>query len=349
MRSRFVAAVLGGAILVAGCGPSAAGQTATPPSTTGSDPTAPATVPPATPTPPTSPAPSIPTARAITSTGAVDLAGAFDLTATRDELWVRDADSVHRIDRETLEVDETVHIPEDFGPFAIAGDAVWITAFDQNELVAYGISSGDELVRVPVGLHPNVVFEAAGSVWGYNPHGRFIERIDPQALETAFEWDLPALLGPATATLTAAAVWFGGYDLQRLIAIDPETNGVAASIMVPIRPCGASAFPSFILGSECGSEDVVMVDAAAGEVLATLALPGVPYGWIHVGDLAWTTLAPGPDQPATRLVGFDPTTLEPRDAVEAGAPIQAAVVAFDALWVSTDAGVLRFALSDLGG
>lgn len=348
MRSRLVTAALVGAVVLVGCGRSAAPPTASAPAATGATSTAEPATPTATAAPTSTVAPSLPTPRAITVTGTLELAGALDLTATEDELWVRDADSVHRIDRATLDLDETVRIPEDFGPFAIAGDAVWITAFELNELAAYSIATGKVVARIPVGLHPNVVFGAAGSVWGYNLHGRFIERVDPQARETAFEWDLPALLGPATTPLTAGAVWFGAYDLNRLIAIDPDTNEVAANMMVPIRPCGASAFPTFILGTECGTEDVVMVDAA-GEVLATLALPGVPGGWSHVGGLAWTTIAPSAEELATGLAGFDPETLEPRDAVEVGAPIQAAVVAFDALWVSTDAGVLRFALSELGG
>jgi hypothetical protein len=242
-----------------------------------------------------------------------------------------------------------VRIAEDFGPFAIAGDAVWITAFEDNQLVAYGIATGDELVRIPVGLHPNVVFEADGSVWGYNLHGRFIERIDPKRLETVAEWDVAAMIGPADAPLTDAAIWFGAYDLQRLIAIDPATNGVAASVEVPIQPCGATVFPSFVLGSGCGSKAVVRVDATAGTVLPAESLLGVPYGWAHVGGLAWTTLAPGDDLPTTRFVGFDAETLLPRDAVDVGAEIRSVAVAFDALWVSTDRGVLRFELGALQG
>jgi YD repeat-containing protein len=270
------------------------------------------------------------------------------LVATDDAFWVRDADSVHRIDRDTLEADASVRIPEDFGPFAIAGDAIWITAFDKNELAAYDVATGKVIVRIPVGLHPNVVFEAAGSVWGYNLHGRFIERVDPERRETSFEWDAASLLAPATTPLTDDAIWFGAYDLQRLIAINPTTNGVAANIKVPIQPCGASVFPSFVLGA-CDSKAVVRVDAEAGTVLATEGLPGVPGGWLLIGGLAWTTLPPANDMPTSRLVGFDPETLEPHEAVDLGSPIRGMVVASDALWVTTEEGILRFELSELGG
>lgn len=351
MQTAMVRAAIVAALVAAGCGGAApgSGSTATSASVPAStlapaSPTAHAT-----PAATRTPAPSIPTGRPIQPTGQVDLTGALNMVVAGDELWVRDADSVHRIDPDALEVVETVRVPVAFEHFAIAGDAVWITDLEGNAVVGYAVATGEEVARIPVGASPNMVFAAAGSIWGSNLRGHWIERIDPEGRASMFEWDDAALAGPVVAAPTADAVWFTAYDSQRLIAIDPDTNGLAASIKVPVHPCGATVFPSFILGTACFSKATVRVDPATGTVLGTHSMPAHTYSWYRAGGLFWSIQAPGHDAPTRILGGFDPATLEQRDAVDVGAAIQGVAITFDALWISTKEGVLRFDLSELEG
>jgi len=119
--------------------------------------------------------------------------------------------------------------------------------------------------------------------------------------------------------VTADAVWVGSTGPDAVNRIDPATNTLAASVVVPGRPCaGLAAGSGSLWVPLCGPKPALArIDLATGRVLAVLDIgPAAPESGIAAGpDAVWLII----DKSAT-LVRIDPAdnSVRQRIAVPAG-------------------------------
>jgi YVTN family beta-propeller protein len=87
--------------------------------------------------------------------------------------------------------------------------------------------------------------------------------------------------GPGYATFAYGRVWVGNHGDDTVVAIDPATNEIAQTVMVPGEPTGISAgFGSIWTFTPVGGGRIRRIDPKAGKVVASIrvASPGGPLG-----------------------------------------------------------------------
>lgn len=303
----------------------------------------------------------LPSPRLVRPVATIDLPGAGEFGATDDGVWVQAGRKLHRIDPETNTVVETLAFDHEFAGAAFTEGAVWLPEFDADTIHRYDRQTGSLVASVPVGLHPNAIVVAHGSVWSWNRHGRWVMRIDPATNEVVMDWPKGVALADPIVEPGAGTVWTEAVDARRLVGIDAATNEVAANIRFPFPPCASALVGGRVWAFACddsGVSGLAIADMTASRIPIdrTMALPGYSGGLMEIGDLVWTGLRGTPDGRAEVLAGLDPKTGEVVAAAAVANPTAEGAVefqpygsslAFGAVWISTDQGVLRLAPEDL--
>jgi hypothetical protein len=270
----------------------------------------------------------------------IDLLGTNLLTpaieAGEGALWVAWSKGLFRIDpvTENVEtiVDTLVGATEMYGRLAVGEGAVWLLD-NQSSLIRIDPTSNTVSHTIELEGKPWSVEVGAGSVWvlveaepdptddpiassGRVPrYGRLL-RIDPETLEVTSSTTISDMLLPGVAGKALGfgegALWI--TEMGYLTRIDPDSNSIVASILVPGTGCGPLA---------------------------------IGFG----GGKVWTTKAghPGPS-----LVAIDPGTNEATAAVWIQEPEGGGGSIFnitgtdDAIWVTRMASLLqRVSITDI--
>ncbi|MGH2454802.1 MAG: RNA polymerase sigma factor [Candidatus Limnocylindria bacterium] len=183
--------------------------------------------------------------------------------------------------------------------------------------------------------------------------------------------------GPCAATATIGAgpdtVWAGvaepagepgGPGSGVVVGIDPSSNEVIMTVRPASLPCGGLAAD---LGSvwvsacpDARQASIVRIDRAAGGSSASIQLDGFAGDPVLREGLVWVPVVEASDPFGSgpgSVVAFDVQTGSATDAIRLGADVPvhgttaaAAVIAFDALWITGDGGeLLRIPLAGLDG
>ena len=186
-----------------------------------------------------------------TVVGTIDVHGRA-MAAGDSAIWLADdlTDSVHRIDPRMRAVADTIDLPAETGPSAIA------------------------------------VFE--GSAWTANNLASTVSRIDTSSLRLVVE--AVALPAPPTALAAAASgVWVVAESADVLYRIDPATNRVASQQPVCDGPTRVVAAESWVWVACDGDRVVWRIGVAGGEPVVT-KLDGLPGALAQDGDQLWVAI-----------------------------------------------------------
>ncbi len=110
--------------------------------------------------------------------------GAYDLAGGLGAVWLVTVDensysTLRRIDPATNHVTATHVLDSSAGGFAVGDRSIWVSMYSDNQVERIG-PRGHVLARINVGLQPQYIHLAFGSVWVSNHHGRSVTRIDPR-------------------------------------------------------------------------------------------------------------------------------------------------------------------------
>ena len=270
------------------------------------------------------------------ATGAIDDEVSEVPTPTRvaasdDAIWVTSADtnSVSRIDVSSNELRNTLRVGD--GPSGIAFGAgdVWVANTLAGTVSRIDPDSND-LVGEPirVGNSPTAVTFGEGSIWVTNVDDASVSRIDPAdgSVET---FDVGAA-GRGIAA-GAGAIWIGDSAQNRVVRLDPKTNGVTQTIGVGSGP-GALAFGTgavWVANTLDGT--VSRIDPATNHVTSTVTVGASPNAIATSDDAVWVANEADP-----KIVRLDPQTGSVVQTVRTGARPSGLTLA-GSLWVAGQA------------
>lgn len=175
------------------------------------------------------------------------------------------------------------------------GDKLWISDFQNSEVLRVDISTGEEELRVSV---PGVTEMRVGpeGLWVLE-HDGFATRLDPATGEQVARLEVGAR--PAIA-LGLGSVWAGSDDEKTLSRIDPATNTVVATIELPSNGRDAVVAGGSVwiaVSPQRGSCErtsyLVRIDPSANEIDGVAQLPCVSVGALDGGRLRVGTVEGG--------------------------------------------------------
>ncbi len=229
----------------------------------------------------------------------------YDVEHAAGALWLAGAaDSLHRLDLDTRDVEEVV--AGGVREIAVAGDELWLALGDPDGVARLAPSSGalGELVEA---ADVNSMVADGEAVWAWPEFGSEITRVDTTTGE--------ATSGQVTSSLGAVAVdgdvlWAAGAD--ELSRVDPSTLEAEAVAELPARATAALAAPDsdvVWLAYEGGS--MASYDAATGTLSDPVQVARDDVTDLElVGDTVWAGAEDG------SLSALDATTLELEESVE---------------------------------
>ena len=144
-------------------------------------------------------------------------------------------------------ITNTYRLDSAAGGFAVGDGAVWVAMYFDNTLERLD-SHGRVLARIRVGLQPQFIHLAFGSVWVSNHHGRSLTRIDPRTNRVIAT--LPAgdqhmfRDGPQAMTDDGRYLYiYSSNGTRPLERIDPRTDA-AAMFAAPVSSATSSRSPA---------------------------------------------------------------------------------------------------------
>ena len=253
------------------------------------------------------------------------------LAASEDAIWVTSADtnSVSRIDAGSNELRDTIGVGE--GPTGVAFGAgdVWV-ANSLAGTVSRIDPDANEVVGDPirVGNGPTAVAFGEGSVWVTNLDDAdgLSDRPEEGSVETIE-------VGAAGRGIAAGggAIWIGDSAQNRVVRLDPKTNGVTQTIGVGSGP-GALAFGGgavWVANTLDGT--VSRIDPATNQVRWTVTVGASPNAIAASDDAVWVANEVDPT-----IVRLDPRNGRVVQTVRTGARPSGLTLA-GSLWVAGQA------------
>ena len=271
----------------------------------------------------------------------------YDVAAGLGAVWLLNPDeaqydTLRRIDPTTNRITASYRLDSSAGGFAVGNDSIWVAMYFDN-VVERLDAHAHVLARIRVGLQPQWVHMAFGSVWVSNHHGRSVTRIDPHTNRvTAI---VPAgdqhmfRNGPQQMTDDGRYLYlYSSNGTQPFERIDPRTNTVT-TFATPVNCGDIVAIAGSVWTTNCAdSVTLNQVDPATGAVRhsITFAVPQLqPSMTVHRGAL-W--------------VGFD-TVFDDQTGIGSGGmieklnPLTGAVE--QQIAIGGDASTIRSAAGDL--
>jgi len=270
--------------------------------------------------------------------------------------------------------------PTGLWSFDVYDGSAWVNYHREDESVIrrFDLETGAQLAEIVLGeggaggAGADDVVAAFDSIWVVMCHSLTVARIDPATNEQValVELDLASGFCPMLGTIRADSrlVWAGvaepvdGPNGGVLIGIDPVRNEVVATVRTGSPPCGGVAFDGptawAALCPDSGRRAIQRIDTAQQAVTSTVSLDGFAGDPVRHAGTIWVPVVEAEDSFGSGpglLLGLDSRTGASVDRVALGADVPvngrsaaAAIIAFDSLWVTGDAGtLLRIPLSEL--
>lgn len=184
------------------------------------------------------------------------------------------------IDPDTNSVVRRIEV--DATPYRVleAGDKLWISDFENSEVLRLDLQTGAEEIRRTVPGATEMRIGAEG-LW-VAEHDGYVTRLDPATGEQlARVW----VGGRPGVNLGLGSVWAASDDEKRLYRIDPRTNAIVATIELPSNGRDALVVGGSVwiaVGPQRGdcerSSYLVRIDPSSNAIDGMLGLPCVAIG-----------------------------------------------------------------------
>ena len=270
--------------------------------------------------------------------------------------------------------------PTGLWSFDVYEGSAWVNYHREDESVIrrFDLETGAQLAEIALGEGgaggggADDVVAAFDSIWVVMCHSLTVARIDPATNKQIALVDLGLASGfcPMLGAISADSqlVWAGvaepadSPNVGVLVGIDPVRNEVVATIRTGSPPCGGVVFDGTTAWAascpDTGRRAIQRIDTAQQAVTSTLSLDGFAGDPVRHAGTIWVPVVEAGDSFGSGpglLLGLDPRSGASVDSVVLGTDVPvngrsaaAAIVAFDSLWVSGDAGtLLRIPLSEL--
>jgi YVTN family beta-propeller protein len=153
------------------------------------------------------------------------------------------------------------------------------------------------VTNIPVGLGPQQLVAAAGSIWvAYGDHG--VARIDPLTNQVTAQ--ITVGKDPIGIAFAGGSIWSANRQDGTLSRIDPATNQVIATIRLGGKPFTLATGAGALWMSDEEPGSLVRLDPSSGRVLARIPVGDSPANVVVSDDAAWVPLYTG-----TSLVRVD--------------------------------------------
>lgn len=148
------------------------------------------------------------------------------ITASGDSIWLATSDgALSRIDPVAGRVVQRIAVPRgSFNPL-YANGIVWLTAGEQNKLLAIDARDGRILARVDVGSKPRFLTAADGFVWTLNQGDGTITKVDAASRHAVATIDAHIPGHGGEITYGSGSVW-ATLTKTPLTRIDGRTNAI---------------------------------------------------------------------------------------------------------------------------
>lgn len=259
-------------------------------------------------TPKTHP-PGVPGAQAafssLTPSHTFTLGGTPDwMVLTSDAVWIANAKlkAVQRIDPKTNRLIATIAFPDAPCSGLAAGfGSLWVPLCGNPATLArVDLTTNMITATLPVGPADSEGGVAASpdSIWIVTDKEGTVARIDPRTNAVATRLSLPP--GSFNPLYANGLVWVTGFESSQLIAVDPKTDTIAATVPTGSHPRFLTTGAGSVWTLNQGDGTITRIDSTSRRATATIAA-GIPGegGEIHFGGSAvWATLI---DVPLTRI------------------------------------------------
>lgn len=256
------------------------------------------------------------------------------VAARGDQIWVAGgagANSVSRLDPETLEVRQTIPVGSGPNGVAIGGGAVWVTNGLDGTLsridpkanrvvqtiqvgngpaaVAYGLGSvwvanrsdqtvsgidpktGDVVDTLAAGTDAGAIAAGFGSVWVVDEARGRIARLEPGFSEPSFTINVGN--GASAVALGSRSIWVANTLDSTVSQIDPRSNRVTATVPVGAGPVGVAVAADDVWTANAFDETLSRISPPANRV-QTVRLGQRPEGVVASGEDAYVAVGPSP-------------------------------------------------------
>ncbi len=252
--------------------------------------------------------------------------GYYSLATGLGAVWVLDADEFHygklyRIDPVTHHMALAARLSFPAGGLAVAYGSVWVSDYFGNAVWRFS-ASGHVQAEIGVGLQPQWLHAAFGSLWSSNHHGASLSRIDPgtNSVVATVPAGAPGVFrsGPQDLTDDGTKLFVVSSNQQSLQSVDPTTNATTTFGGTADQGCGPLvAIDGFVWSADGCSGAFYQLAADNGSVHHVVPSTGVPGGVTTLGGQLW----------ASNDTTFDPATFQGSDAVvERLDPVSGAVL-----------------------
>jgi outer membrane protein assembly factor BamB len=207
-----------------------------------------------------------------------------------------------------------------------AGDRVWVTAFDGDELVEIDPATNEvvDTHRMPGG--PCGMVERGGTLWIETPNAGVLVAFDPERGEVIDRIRVPG--GVVGVTSTPTGFWGIAGQAEEVVQIDPGSGEVLGRIDLD-GPLGGLVFArDQIWVAAAGA--LVRIDPRTRSIVEEVELESFePEGLAVGGDLMW--LSSSFEQSVLR---YDLARMRVRDRLPVDDALFGGVVIGDSYWVS---------------
>jgi YVTN family beta-propeller protein len=267
MRRGLLAAAIGTAVVVSGCG---AGDESAPPSAGSSGSSSSST---------STSQSSAPYVVARVPTGAQPCG----ILGVDDAVWVsnfRD-DTLVSVDPATGTVSDPVPTGDEPCGLAVGAGSIWVEDYGSDEVTRVSVADRTVQATYKVGSQPYDVTFAGGAAWVTNYGSGSVSRIDAA---TGKVTEIETGGSPIGIAPAQGKVWVGA-GAQGVVAIDTRTSKVA----VTIDTDGQAGWTAYDEGHVWVNVDdtVVEVDAGTGAVVSTVQVGQTPEDGTVVGGDVW--------------------------------------------------------------
>ncbi len=215
--------------------------------------------------------------------------GAIELDG---KLWVaNNAGGLSVIDPATNKVVDQPKI--DIAPYAMAtdGDKLWLTDFENSEVVRYDPATHKTEVSLDVSS-PTGLAVLDGAVFVAQHRSEFVGRIDPAAGEVDAAYQVG--FGPENVISVSGAVWVATGDGEAVARIDASGGLVTIPVGEAVLAVGANADGGGPVwasigprsGCDATNSSVLRIDPSTSKVTGRVDVPCAAYA-VQIGDNLW--------------------------------------------------------------
>ena len=191
-------------------------------------------------------------------------------------LYVTHSAAVHILDLDTLQPIAQVTGLKAAHGVALAGGHGFVSDGDRNAVIEFDLATGRVLRTIATGKKPDsILFDpASGKIWAFNGDSEEVSVIDPATGTVVKTIKLPH--GPEfSQTDGKGKVWVNMEEGNAIAVMDARTMTLTGTIA--LTGCEGPAPLAFdaanrLLFSGCGNGVMVVVDADAGKVIASVKI-----------------------------------------------------------------------------